>query len=198
MTGGKKMHFWRALFWTTLIYLVAVGPALAEKRVALVIGNDSYANLPEHDQLHNAVNDARAMRKTLLGLGFDVLIGENLDRAKMIEKLSAFAGQLQEGDIAFFFYAGHGVSLGGSNYILPSDIAKPQTSTRDEEERFADLSVPETRIVERITRAGARIAVIALDACRDNPLSPSGYRSIGETRGLSPPLGHKLIKGIPL
>ena len=92
---------------------------------------------------------------------------------------------MEEGDIAFFFYAGHGVSFSGANYLLPSDIPAPEASGRDEEERLADLAVAETRVLDRIRKAGARIAVVVLDACRDNPLAVSNSRSIGGERGLS-------------
>jgi hypothetical protein len=162
-------------------------PAAAEKRVALVIGNDVYPNLSRREQLHNAINDARAVKATLEGLGFDVLSGENLDRDALIGRLSDFGARLELGDIAFFFYAGHGVSLNGANYILPTGISEPHSAGRDEEERLADLSVAETRVIDRIARSGARVAVVVLDACRDNPLASSGGRSIGAARGLSPP-----------
>ncbi len=161
--------------------------ARAERRVALVIGNDAYRNLSERDQLHNAVGDARAVKAALEGLGFTVLSGENIDRAAMIERLSDFSARLQPDDVAFFFYAGHGVSMNGANYILPSDIAEPHSTGRDEEERLADLAIAESRILERIKRSGARVAVVVLDACRDNPLAQAGGRSIGAVRGLAPP-----------
>ena len=164
-----------------------VNTAHAEKRVALIIGNNAYRNLSEKEQLHNAVSDARAVKAVLKTLDFKVDIGENLDRASIMQKLSDFVAQLEEGDIAFFFYAGHGVSFSGANYILPSDIPAPNTSSRGEEERSADLAVAETRVVERITKAGARVAVVVLDACRDNPLAVSNGRSIGGERGLVPP-----------
>ena len=163
-------------------------PAFAEKRIALVIGNDVYRNLPEREQLHNAINDARAMRAALEGLGFEVMpVAENLDRAALVGRLSDFAAKLEQGDIAFFFYAGHGVSLNGANYLLPTDIPPPRASGRAEEDRLAELSVPESSISDRIKRSGARIAVVVLDACRDNPLAPPGGRSVGVSRGLAPP-----------
>jgi hypothetical protein len=163
-------------------------PAMAEKRVALVIGNNIYRNLSDQEQLKNAVSDAEAVKGALESLGFNVDLGENLDRAALIGKLSDFGARLEPGDIAFFFYAGHGVSFSGANYLLPSDIPAPQASGRGEEDRLADLAVAETRVVDRIRKAGARVAVVALDACRDNPLTDSSGRSIGAARGLAPPL----------
>ena len=161
--------------------------APAENRIALVIGNDRYDDLSEPEQLHNAVNDARAMKKALEGLNFQVDIGENLDRNQFIDKVSDFSARLQPGDIAFFFYAGHGVSFSGANYLLPRDVPSPRSNGRDEENRLADHAIAETRIVERIRPADTGVAVIVLDACRDNPLVPPGGRSLGQSRGLEPP-----------
>jgi formylglycine-generating enzyme required for sulfatase activity len=177
----------RGLLLVIVLLLALANPALAERRIALVIGNDVYRNLSDNEQLHNAVNDARAVKATLESLGFEVIAGENLNRASLVERLSDFGARLQQGDIAFFFYAGHGVSLNGANYILPSDISAPRSTGRDEEERLADLAVAEIRVIDRIKGAGARVAVVVLDACRDNPLAPPGGRSIGAPRGLTPP-----------
>ena len=177
----------RLILAIVLFCILLAGPASAERRVALVVGNDRYDELSADEQLHNAVNDARAVKAALELLKFEVDIGENLDRKQFIEKLSDFGGRLQDGDIAFFFYAGHGVSFSGANYLLPRDIPTPRANARDEESRLADLAVAETRVVERMRAAGARVAVVVLDACRDNPLAAPGSRSIGGERGLQPP-----------
>ena len=177
----------RRLWLMAAVLSGLAAPAWAENRVALVIGNDAYERLPAAQQLHNAVNDARTMKATLEGLGFKVAIKENIRRADLIDALSDFAARIGKDDIAFFFYAGHGVSLNGANYILPSDIPPPRSTGRDEEEKLTDLAVAETRITDRIKRANARIAVVVLDACRDNPLASPGGRSIGASRGLAPP-----------
>lgn len=173
----------------TMILLAATAaPAVAEKRIALVIGNSIYPGLSDREQLRNAVNDARAVKTTLERLGFEVVPGgENLDRATLIERLSDFGARLGQGDIAFVFYAGHGISLNGANYILPTDIKRPQSTGRGEEARLADLAVAEARILERLAEAGVRVAVVVLDACRDNPLGRPGGRSVGSGRGLAPP-----------
>jgi uncharacterized caspase-like protein len=166
--------------------LLAAAPAQAQKRVALVVGNDRYANLPADKQLRNAVADARAVKTTLEGLGFDVLFGENLDRRALIDKMFDLAARLGKDDTAFFFFAGHGVSLSGANYLLPSDIPAPRATGRSEEGRLADQAIAETQVIERITGSGARVAIVVLDACRDNPLQASDRRSVGATRGFAP------------
>jgi hypothetical protein len=167
-----------------LFFLIA--PALAERRLALVVGNDRYDQLSDNEQLRNAVNDARAMKAVLERLDFQVDIGENLDRNQFIDKLSDFGARIQKGDIVLFFYAGHGVSFSGANYLLPRDIPKPRANSRDEENRLADHSVGESRVLDHIRPADARVAVVVLDACRDNPLAPPGGRSLGGERGLAP------------
>ena len=166
---------------------LAGGAAFAERRVALVIGNDRYDELSDREQLHNAVNDARAMKAALQQLEFEVDIGENLDRKQFIDKLSSFGSRVQKGDLAFFFYAGHGVSFSGANYLLPRDIPQPRSNGRDEERRLSELSVAETSVVERLREAGARVAVLVLDACRDNPLATGQDRSTGGSRDYPPP-----------
>ncbi|CAL8981442.1 Serine/threonine-protein kinase pkn1 [Rhodoplanes serenus] len=172
--------------------LAHVSPAAAEGRYALVIGNDIYAHLGPERQLRNAVRDARLMRDTLAGLGFAVVYGENLDRRAMIDRLSDVAARLGRDDIAFVYFAGHGVALGGANYLLPSDIPEPRAAGRGEEARLAEHALAEAALVERLAAAGARVAVLVLDACRDNPLQGSDRRALGSARGLAqstPPHG---------
>lgn len=168
------------------------GSASAEKRVALVVGNNAYPNLPANMQLRNAISDARAVRDALKGLGFDVFYGENLDRNALVNRTFDLASRLSPGDTAFFFFAGHGVSFSGANYLLPTDVPAPRGSGRAEEGRLADLALAETQVIERITASAARVAIVVLDACRDNPLQAADRRSIGYTRGLAqtaPPRG---------
>jgi hypothetical protein len=87
----------------------------AQNRVALVIGNDRYPNLPADRQLQKAVNDARGMSEALQRLGFNVIRGENLGRTQMVDSIVRFTRTIKPGDIALVFFAGHGVSLSGAN-----------------------------------------------------------------------------------
>ncbi len=155
------------------------------RRIALVVGNDRYPNLSADRQLTNAINDARAVKTTLEGLRFEVLYGENLDRRALVDRLFDLAARLGKDDIAFFYFAGHGVSFSGANYLLPSDIPTPHATGRAEEARLADQAIGETQVIERITGSGARVAIVVLDACRDNPLRGTDTRAIGGSRGLS-------------
>jgi formylglycine-generating enzyme required for sulfatase activity len=172
------------MVWGSLAGTVAAAAA-AETRHALVIGNDRYVHLGAERQLRNAVADARLMRDTLTALGFAVIHGENLDRRAMIDRLADLAGRLGRDDTAFVYFAGHGVSLAGANYLLPSDIPEPRAAGRGEEGRLAEHAIAEASVIERLSTAGARVAVLVLDACRDNPLQGSDRRAVGGVRGLA-------------
>jgi formylglycine-generating enzyme required for sulfatase activity len=156
-------------------------PAHAEKRVALVVGNGHYVNLAANEQPEKAVNNARAIGAALQQLGFEVIAGENLGRQALLARLDEAAQRLAPGDMAVFFFSGHGVALDGANYILPADV--PAVG-RGQNARLAAAAVREEDIGVRLMRAGARAAVVVLDACRDNPFGPKGP---GLPRGLAAP-----------
>ena len=158
----------------------STGPAQAEKRVALLVGNNGYENVP---QLATAINDARALGATLKNLGFKVFIGENQSRRSISEALLAFERTIEFGDTALFFFAGHGFEIHGQNYLLPIDVP---TATEGQEELVRDAAFGVERIVDRLQVRGARIAILVLDACRNNPFERTGTRSIRGTGGLAP------------
>src|SRR5947207_5156348 len=101
--------------------MMLAAPAHAEKRVALVIGNNDYKNVPK---LQKAVNDARTMGDTLKQLGFSVMVAENQTRQAFSQTLLAFDNAVEPGDTAFFFYAGHGFEIAGQNFLLPTDVPR--------------------------------------------------------------------------
>jgi hypothetical protein len=148
--------------------------AHAERRVALVIGNDRYQNVP---QLQKAVNDARTIGQALKSLGFDVTVGENLTHTKMSQELVAFAAGVRPGDVALFYYSGHGFEIKGENFLLPVDVP---AATEGQDELVRDASFPAQRIVDSLQDRGARTAILVLDACRDNP-----FDQPGRTRGVA-------------
>src|SRR5262245_532382 len=178
-SGGRPMR--RILTLTIILFAVfSLTPsALAEKRVALVIGNDRYANLPV---LQKAANDAEAVGNTLARLGFEVIHGCDLGRQRMIDKLVEFTGRLEAGDTAVFFYAGHGVAIDNVNYLVPTDVPAASAGA---EGRVRGASIAEGDVIAEIQRRGARVAVMVLDACRNNPFPSTAGRSIGNTRGLA-------------
>ena len=157
-------------------------PALAEKRVALVIGNDLYPNLPADRQLKKAANDATSVADALRALGFEIVLGTNLGRQGMIDRLADFTARLEPGDTAAVFYAGHGVAIAGVNYLVPSDVP---TVTEGAEARVRGASIAEPDVIAELQAKSVRVAFVIIDACRDNPFPRAAGRSIGNTRGLA-------------
>src|SRR6202142_2485194 len=155
-------------------------PAYAEKRVALVIGNNDYKNVPK---LQKAVNDARTMGETLKQLGFSVMLAENQNRLAFSETLLAFDQAVEPGDTAFFFYAGHGFEIAGQNFLLPTDVP---AATEGQEELVRDASVLADRIIERLQNKKVRTAILVFDACRNNPFERAGTRAVAGGGGLAP------------
>jgi uncharacterized caspase-like protein len=155
-------------------------PAHAEKRVALVIGNNDYKNVPK---LQKAVNDARTMGDVLKQLGFNVLVAENLNRQQFSQTLLSFDNAVEAGDTAFFFFAGHGFEIAGQNYLLPTDVP---AATEGQEELVRDASVLADRIVERLQNRKVRTSILVFDACRNNPFERAGTRAVAGGGGLAP------------
>ena len=168
------------IFGLAATLLALAQPAHAEKRVALVIGNNDYRNVPK---LQKAVNDARTMGDTLRQLGFTVMVAENQTRQAFSESLLAFDKALGPGDTAFFFYAGHGFEIAGQNFLLPTDVP---AAGEGQEELVRDASVLADRIIERLQNKSVRTAILVFDACRNNPFERSGTRALAGGGGLAP------------
>jgi len=160
--------------------ITMAAPADAAKRVALVIGNNDYRNVPK---LLKAVNDARTMGDTLKQLGFSVMVAENLNRQQFSQALLTFDNAVEPGDTAFFFYAGHGFEIAGQNFLLPTDVP---AATEGQEELVRDASVLADRVIERLQNKKARTSILVFDACRNNPFERSGTRAVAGGGGLAP------------
>lgn len=148
----------------------ALGP-----RKALVIGNDNYKNVPK---LNNAREDAKAIASNLQALGYQVMLKTDVNEKEMRTLLRTFASQVRSGDEVLFFFAGHGVQLASTNYLLPIDILS------DTEAQVRDEAIQLQRILDDMAERKAKFTLAIVDACRDNPFKTSG-RSIGG-RGLAP------------
>lgn len=159
------LRFWFIL----LIGLFLSSPSLAQKRVALVIGNSAYQHTPA---LANPKNDATDMAAALKQLGFQVLNGFDLDKVGLERKVRDFAIALQGAHVGVFFFAGHGLQVGGHNYLVPIDAQLSTASALDFETVRLDL-------VHRTMEREAQTNVMFLDACRDNPLTRNLARSMG-------------------
>ena len=162
------------------VLLALAAPAHAEKRVALVIGNNDYKNVPK---LQKAVNDARTMGDTLKQLGFTVMVAENQTRQAFSQSLLAFDKAVDSGDTAFFFYAGHGFEIAGQNFLLPTDVP---AATEGQDELVRDASILADRVIERLQNKGVRTAILVFDACRNNPFERAGTRAVAGGGGLAP------------
>jgi tetratricopeptide (TPR) repeat protein len=138
-------------------------------RVALVIGNAAYSNVPS---LANPVNDAREMSSALRELGFKVIEGYNLNSSTMRSKIAEFGAALPGAGVSLFYYAGHGMQVSGRNYLVPVDAKVERPSALGTE-------AIEVNTVIADMEAEKRINLVFLDACRDNPLSRNLARSMG-------------------
>jgi phosphate transport system substrate-binding protein len=164
-----------------LLCLCIGSAAHAGKRVALVIGNSAYQHAGE---LANTRNDAVDMAAALRTHGFQVLDGIDLDKAALERRIRDFAAALVGADVGVFFYAGHGLQISGTNYLVPIDAQLRSASALDFEMVRLDL-------VQRTMEREAPTNILFLDACRDNPLAPNlaramGTRSADIGRGLAP------------
>jgi uncharacterized caspase-like protein len=133
--------FRRILVLATVISAIATGarPALADKRIALVVGNSAYLNVP---RLDNPKNDATLMAMTLRSLGF-TLIGDgpqlDLDKAGLDLAVQKFGSSLQGADVGMFYYAGHGVQVRGSNFLVP--VGANPTREADVDFQMVDVNL---------------------------------------------------------
>lgn len=144
--------------------LIGQASALAEKRVALVIGNGSYQGLPV---LKNPLNDANDMAAALKARDFEVISGSDLGLAGMRDLVARFARAARTADVALVYYAGHGFQLSQQNYLVPVDA---KIRSRDD---IAQQTLRLSTIISDLEAVPA-LKVIFLDACRNNPLAKSG------------------------
>jgi len=150
-----------------------LGTARAEKRIALVVGNSAYENVA---RLDNPKNDAALMARTLKDLGFTLIGGDanlNLDKAALDAAVQKFGQQVQGADVALFYYAGHGVQIRGSNYLVPIN-ANPVREA-DVDFQMVDINL----VLRQMEGSGTRLNLVILDACRNNPFGGRGLRGVG-------------------
>jgi hypothetical protein len=145
------------------------------KRLALIIGNGNYT----HTQtLANPVNDANSVQFMLNQLGFELMKYENLSQNNMKKAIDDFGEKLKDYEVGLFYYAGHGVQVDGTNYLLPVDA--DLQSEKDVEYECIDAG----RVLSKFEIAGTKTSIIILDACRNNPFVKSWSRGIKD-KGLA-------------
>ncbi len=160
-----------------VLAVVFVAPVAAqslgdERRVALVVGNFGYEQVP---RLANAGNDATLIATTLSQLGFTLVGGavqKNLDKAHFDRTVQDFGRAIQGADVALFYYAGHGMQVDGSNWLVPTD-ANP-TRLQDLEFQMVNADL----VLKQMDGAGTRLNLVILDACRNNPFAALGTRAV--------------------
>src|SRR5215470_15661435 len=168
------------LLASLFVVMFSAQSAFADKRVAFVVGNGNYKNVA---QLPNPPVDSKAMAAVLRNVGFDVVEGTNLTRDKMTEKLLDFGKRAQGADVAVFFYAGHGIAISGTNYLLPVDAdIKSEMDVKLGAAINIDLTLDQTM-------GDAKVKLVFLDACRDNPfaakIKATATRSVSVGQGLA-------------
>ena len=172
------MQIVRSAILSLVLLTQAHASAFAEKRVALVLGNSTYQNVPP---LNNPVRDAAAVTAMFKDAKFDVVVSRNdLSALEMRRALRDFADKSSNADIAVIYYAGHGMEVDGANYLVPVD-ARLERDTDVYDEAFA---------LDRLliaVESAKQVRLVILDACRDNPFQKimkqvNSSRSIG--RGL--------------
>jgi uncharacterized caspase-like protein len=176
------MHRHRLLaVFAALCFGIFAVPALADNRVALVIGNGAYAHVPH---LANPSHDAEDVAASLRRTGFQTIVGIDLDQAGMQDAAIRFARAARTADVAMFYYSGHAFQFAGVNYMVPIDA-----ELHDE----ADLRRM-TRVDDVVAdlQNAKNLRILVLDSCRDNPLADELKRSIGMTRSAG--IGRGLAK----
>ena len=147
------------------------------RRVALVVGNEAYSHT---EPLSNPVNDATAVADALEDLGFDVTRLLDAPQDEMDLQIIRFGRQIRSGDVALFYYAGHGLQIEGENYLVPVD------ADIENEAQVKERAVAAGSVLDAMATADAGLRIVILDACRNNPYEGRGWRGGGGgTRGLS-------------
>ena len=146
-------------------------PALAEKRVALAIGNANYRNV---SHLPNPAGDANLLASTFTQAHFDVVtLRTDLTANEMRRALREFGDKARDADVAVIYYAGHGLEVDGTNYLIPID------ATLDRDSDVYDEALPLDRLLVAVEPA-RRLRLVILDACRDNPFARTMKRTVAQ------------------
>jgi hypothetical protein len=180
-------------FILVLMAAIGNGQSTAKPKAALVIGNARYES--SVGALRNAVNDAKAVSKALRGLGFSVAEEHNVSRDELIEAVAEFRKKIRGSEVALFYYAGHGISVAGSNYLIPIKSGY----IPDEADEVTLRMLAETKlfnaeqVVAEMKAAGAACNLVILDACRNTPAARNPQnRNVANAGGLAemkPPAG---------
>jgi uncharacterized caspase-like protein len=175
VTTGMMLLIRCLTLLATMLPAISQGAGNLVEKHALVIGNRDY--VARQASLPNAFNDANLIAKSLRTLGFKVTQRNNLKRGDFFAAVSEFSLQLPEGSTALVYYAGHGMQIGGGNFLTPVDM------TLTSEQSVAIKSYPMKALLEQLAGAKSAVNIVILDACRNNPFQPQSavrYRSFND------------------
>ncbi len=172
MLPAMTARFRHAMLVLSGLMLTAVAaPPKISPRTALVIGNAKYES--SVGALKNSVNDAKTVAKTLRGLGFTVIEEHNVTRDELLKSVASFRSKLNGAEVALFYYAGHGISVGGSNYLIPVKSGyNPEGADDTSLRMLAETKLFNAeQVIAEMSAAGGRCNLVILDACRTTPVA---------------------------
>ena len=175
---------WAIACWVLIAFTAA--PGFAASKVALIIGNNSYVHAPALD---NPVNDARAVAKLLRSIGFDVMEHYDVGKADAGDIMEAFAKKTTSADVGLVYFAGHGIQVSGTTYLVPTDVSLDNN-------RDLRKLIPADHFLEDAAQA-AKLGVVILDACRDNPFIKRLSEAAGKSRSMVVGRGLSRIGDVP-
>lgn len=158
-----------------IVLLLGAADGNAQQKVALVVGNSNYQHV--QPQLNNPAHDADLIASKLSAQGFKLIGGgaqKDLTLSAFSNLVDQFSDEAAKGDVAIFYYSGHGIQLNGVNYLVPSD-ANPVDGATDVPKQMVDASF----VLSTLNDAGSRLKILILDACEDNPFAPEGLSENG-------------------
>jgi uncharacterized caspase-like protein len=150
--------------------VTAPAAAFHDERIALVIGNSNYINLPK---LTNPANDAHSIADVLQKMGYQTQLVLDASTDTIRDAIRKFARESETADVALVYYSGHGAQLSGSSYLLPTDMDIPRTA--------ADIQFTGLKIDDLVNSIGSNTKIVFIDACRDNPVL---FKNIVSGRGI--------------
>jgi len=154
------------------LWAATAGAVLASERWALVLGVSTYDD-PAIPALANTVNDARTMAGALNQMGFDVYYLENAERDEIAATVDRIAAEQQDSTLGLFYFAGHGVQIGGVNYALPSNIRARDAT------QLSESAVSVNALIGELEAMGNETLVVILDSCRNSPFPGEGAIGTG-------------------
>ncbi len=177
----NRMFFRFRIFAVPVLLLCVQTPVLAQpraERVAMVIGNESYARLP----LRNPVNDARVVAKALQAVGFTVMLRENAGYGVMVDSMREFLDRSGDAEVRLVYFAGHGAQYDGKNYLIPVD------ATLQHDKELTTKAANATELAAKLALNKTGVNIMILDACREAPFPLVSTRNPLRARALPPGL----------